>query len=93
MALPDVIAAPLVPALGPIPRHLDYYREFNVGGRREAEAQPGAFVIVVLDGQQRATDGGRVEQILPREEARELALCRPLAWSPLPAGARVISER
>lgn len=76
---------------------VDYFREFNRSGRADVEQQSSgmAYVIVIIDGQLRVTDGRRVERLLaPEDDApREVAIPIPVQWSALLPTHRVVAER
>ena len=74
-----------IPARGSI----TYYREFNASGRADVDATDAPYLFVSIRGQLFATDGERVENVEPNEDD-SLYLRTPVAWSNVPAGARVI---
>jgi hypothetical protein len=76
---------------------LDYYVEFNASGRADVEKQqPGyRYVLVVMDGRLRVTDGSTALQIGPpaADDDRDCAVEAAVAWRVVPAGAVVVGER
>src|SRR5262249_19999668 len=70
---------------------LDYYAEFNASGRADVEKQqPGyRYVLVVMDGRLRVTDGSTAVQIGPpaADQDRDCAVDAPVVWRVVPAGA------
>jgi hypothetical protein len=70
---------------------LDYYAEFNASGRPDVDSQATErWVVVVMDGQLRWSDGDIAERLVPDESSREIAISAPVGWKPIPAGARAI---
>jgi len=82
-----------VPAQGAV----EYYRDFNRSSRNDVDAQARGvpYVLVVIDGQIRATDGRVVERLgAPLTDApREIAVPAPVRWARVPAGALVMRDR
>jgi hypothetical protein len=76
---------------------LEYFDEFNASSRADVDAQTGSnpYVIVTMDGQLRLSDGTVAERVLPSGDdgSREVAIHAPIAWKPIPPGARVIVDR
>lgn len=76
---------------------LDYYVEFNASGRADVEKQAAGYryVLVVMDGRLRVTDGSTALQIGPpaADSDRDCAVEAPVAWRVVPAGALVVGER
>jgi hypothetical protein len=77
---------------------VDYYRDFNASSRADVEAQSRGqrFVILAMDGRVDVTDGTSVERVTPPPDddtAREVTLDVPVAWSTIPDGALVFSDR
>jgi hypothetical protein len=80
-----------------IPPHgeTDYFLPFDGPGDArasvDAENKASPFVLVVVDGQLRATDGNDVEQLTAGSDdvSREVALHTPVRWASLPEGARI----
>jgi hypothetical protein len=81
-----------IPAGGAV----EYYEAFNASGPRDVDAQARGypFVLVVVDGFLRASDGTNVEALdAPREDApREIAVQAPVRWASIPSGARIIAR-
>jgi hypothetical protein len=79
-----------------IPAHtsLDVYRDFNGGGRAKVESQPGAYLLIAIDGQLAITDGTAVDDLWIGEDeaARILVIREPLDWRPVPAGALTLKD-
>jgi hypothetical protein len=76
---------------------LDYYVEFNASGRADVEKQQTGYryVLVVMDGRLRVTDGSASLQLGPPEADadRDCAVEAPVAWRTVPAGPVVVGER
>jgi len=76
---------------------VEYFEEFNASGRADVDAQSRAFpyVLVVIDGQMRATDGHVAERLdAPLTDApREVAVPAPVRWARIPSGAIVIRDQ
>jgi hypothetical protein len=80
---------------------LDYYREFNAGGRKEVEEQArqfaGKYLVVSLDGQVPVTDGKRIEALSCVWEGdrtaadTDLVIPLPVKWSKVSEAALVVS--
>ena len=79
-------------------RAVEYYREFNAGGRPDVEKSQGNFFILSLDGRVFVTDGNRVEALDCTWDqgsatgCGDLVMPFPVHWSVVPADSRVIAE-
>jgi len=78
---------------------VDYFREFNHGGRKDVEAQQKnwKYFIISVDGQLRATDGTVCENVdveWRNESANELnsdvAIAAPVRFELMPADSRIV---
>jgi hypothetical protein len=76
---------------------LDHYVEFNASGRADVEMQQRGYryVLVVMDGRLRVTDGVAALQIGPPadDNDRDCAVEAPVAWGVVPSGAVVVGDR
>jgi hypothetical protein len=76
---------------------LEYYRDFNASGRNAVDEQSRGYpyLLVVIDGQLRVTDGTVAERIdAPSASApREVTCPTPVRWERVPRGAIVLRDR
>ena len=80
---------------------VDYYREFNAGGRKEVEEEArqfaGKYLVVSLDGQVPVTDGKRIAALSCLWEGdrtaadTDLVIPLPVKWSKVSEAALVVS--
>ena len=95
----EIVAAHRAGLLTNVSAHgfIEYYEEFNASGRSDVDAQSAGakYVLVVIDGHMRATDGRVAERLdAPLEDApREIAVSAPVRWARIPPGALVIRDR
>ena len=73
---------------------LDLYGSFNASGRAAVDARPGRWLLLAVDGSVAITDGVRVDDLrLGDDEAtRVIAVPAPVAWRPVPPGARRLPD-
>jgi hypothetical protein len=77
---------------------LDYYVEFNAGGRAEvegAEREGLPYVLLIMDGRLLVTDGSIALQMTAPGGfgERDCAMAAPVVWRVVPAGAVVVDGR
>jgi hypothetical protein len=80
----------------------NYFIDFNASTRADVERSASRYLIVVMDGQLRWSDGGMAGRVEPDEwttrdtrltrDPREVAITTPVTWRQIPGGAHVIFD-
>jgi hypothetical protein len=70
-------------------KSVDYYTNFNAGGRKDIQASEGKFILISIKGQLWFTDGSEVWDERPN---LDLAIEKPATWGTVPQNAFVIER-
>ena len=73
---------------------LDLYGSFNASGPAAVDRVAGRWLVLAVDGRLAVTDGAQVDDLRvgDDEAGRVVAIPAPVAWRPLPAGARRLPD-